>query len=327
MLSVVVPCYNEAASLTALVQRVRAVLAAVAPADAEIVLVDDGSTDATWPMLHRLAATDPAVVAVRLSRNHGHQLALTAGLTFARGARVLILDADGQDPPELLPEMMRRMDAGADVVYGHRVARRGESAFKRGTASAFYRILARLTDVPIPRDTGDFRLVSRRALDVLLAMPEQHRFVRGMVSWVGFSQVAVPYVRAPRVAGETKYPVRRMIRFALDAVTSFSVRPLRLAAYAGFLCAIAALALIGYTVTGWAAGRTVPGWTSLMCVVLMLGAVQLLVLAVMGEYLGRLFVESKRRPLFVVDQVARHGEREAGAPHRSPAHPVAVHAS
>jgi dolichol-phosphate mannosyltransferase len=258
--------------------------------------------------LRALASGNEDVVAVRLSRNHGHQLALTAGLSICRGERVLIIDADLQDPPELLPEMMRVMDGGADVVYGQREARRGESAFKRATAGAFYRVLERLTDVPIPRDTGDFRLVSRRALDVLLVMPEQHRFVRGMVSWIGFRQVPLRYVRDPRATGETKYPLRRMLRFAADAITSFSVRPLRLSAYAGALCAFASLGLLLFTVVAWRNDRTVRGWASLMCVVLLLGAVQLLVLGMIGEYLGRLFLEAKRRPLFVVDEVLRGRE-------------------
>jgi dolichol-phosphate mannosyltransferase len=314
-LSVVAPCYNEEAGLDELHRRVAAACAGVAPGAYEIVLVDDGSRDATWERMQALASRDPGVVAVRLSRNHGHQLALTAGLTICRGERVLIVDADLQDPPELLPEMMRVMDGGADVVYGQREARRGESAFKRATAGAFYRVLERLSDVPIPRDTGDFRLVSRRALDVLLAMPEQHRFVRGMVSWIGFRQVPLRYVRDPRLTGETKYPLRRMVRFAADAITSFSVRPLRISAYAGALCAAGSLLLFGYTVVSWTGDRTVRGWASLMSVVLLLGAVQLLVLGMIGEYLGRLFLEAKRRPLFVVDQVVRSGESATTSPH------------
>jgi dolichol-phosphate mannosyltransferase len=201
--------------------------------------------------------------------------------------------------------MMQLMDGGADVVYGQRDARPGETAFKRATAGVFYRVLERLTDVPIPRDTGDFRLVSRRAIDVLLAMPEQHRFVRGMVSWIGFRQVPLRYVRAPRLTGETKYPLRRMVRFAADAITSFSVRPLRLSAYAGALSAAASLLLFAFTVISWTDDRTVRGWASLMSVMLLLGAIQLLVLGMIGEYLGRLFLEAKRRPLFVVDEVVR----------------------
>jgi dolichol-phosphate mannosyltransferase len=282
---------------------VRAACEQVAPGAFQIVLVDDGSTDGTWERLDALARQDGSVVAVRLSRNHGHQLALTAGLSLCRGDRVLIIDADLQDPPELLSEMMRAMDAGADVVYGQREERVGETAFKRHSARLFYRLLQRLTDVAIPVDTGDFRLISRRVADLLVAMPEQHRFIRGMVSWVGFRQVAVRYVRDARFAGETKYPLKRMLRFALDAITSFSVRPLRLASYAGLSCALASLVLLVYTIAAWQEGRTVAGWTSLMAVVLLLSAVQLIVLGVMGEYLGRLFLESKRRPMFIIESV------------------------
>jgi len=302
-LSVVAPCFNEVQGVAEFHRRVRAVCEQAAPGAFEIVLVDDGSTDGTWERLDALATEHDAVVAVRLSRNHGHQLALTAGLSLCRGDRVLIIDADLQDPPELLPEMLRAMDAGADVVYGQREERVGETAFKRHSARLFYRLLQRLTDVAIPVDAGDFRLISRRVADLLVAMPEQHRFIRGMVSWVGFRQVAVRYVRDARFAGETKYPLRRMLRFALDAITSFSVRPLRLASYAGLSCALASLALLLYTLIAWRAGRTVTGWTSIMAVVLLLSAVQLMVLGVMGEYLGRLFLESKRRPMFIIERV------------------------
>ena len=312
-LSVVAPCFNEEECVEELLRRVMAACELVAPGDYEIVLVDDGSRDATWARMEALSARHESLVAGRLSRNHGHQLALTAGLSVCRGERVLIIDADLQDPPELLPDMMRLMDEGADVVYGQREARLGESAFKRATAGAFYRLLERLAEVPIPRDTGDFRLISRRALTVLLAMPEQHRFVRGMVSWIGFRQVPLRYVRDSRLTGQTKYPFRRMMLFAIDAITSFSMRPLRLAAYAGALCAIASVLLFGFTVFAWREDRTVRGWASLMSVVLVLGAVQLTVLGVIGEYLGRLFLEAKRRPLFVVEQVLRGGE-DAGVP-------------
>lgn len=306
-LSVVAPCFNEETGLEELLRRVVAVCNAVAPGSFEVVLVDDGSRDGTWACMQALSTKHDSVVAVRLSRNHGHQLALTAGLTVCRGERILIIDADLQDPPELLPDMMRLMDEGADVVYGQREVRLGENAFKRATAGAFYRILERLTDVPIPRDTGDFRLMSRRALAVLLSMPEQHRFVRGMVSWIGFRQVPLRYVRDPRLAGETKYPLKRMVRFAIDAITSFSMRPLRLAAYAGALCALASILLLGFTIFAWQDDRTVRGWASLMSVVLVLGAMQLIVLGVIGEYLGRLFLEAKKRPLFVVEQILRDG--------------------
>src|SRR5678815_924799 len=212
-LSVVAPCFNEEGVLPEFLARVAAVLDRVG-GTAEIVVVDDGSRDGTWPVMADAARRDGRIVAVRLMRNHGHQLALPAGLTLCRGERVLIIDADLQDPPELLPDMMALMDQGADVVYGQRRQRDGESLFKRATAAAFYRLIGRMTDVEIPLDAGDFRLITRRVLDLLTAMPERHRFVRGMVAWIGGKQVPLPYDRKARVAGESKYPLANMLRFA-----------------------------------------------------------------------------------------------------------------
>jgi glycosyltransferase involved in cell wall biosynthesis len=312
-LSVVAPCYNEAEGLAELYRRVRAAAQREVGDSFEIVLVNDGSSDPTWPAIAALAHDDAHVVGVNLARNYGHQLALTAGLTVARGDRVLIIDADLQDPPELLPEMMRLMDGGADVVYGQRSDRDGETWFKRTTATLFYRLLDRLTDVPIPVDTGDFRLMSRRALDILNAMPEQHRFIRGMVSWIGLRQIPVRYARQARFAGSTKYPLRRMLRFALDAITGFSVKPLRVTAWFGLGLAILALAAMGHVAWSFFAHRTVPGWTSLMATVLVIGSAQFLVLAVFGEYLGRLYMEAKRRPLFVIERVLRTESAEPSA--------------
>jgi glycosyltransferase involved in cell wall biosynthesis len=306
-LSAVVPCYDEEQSLNALFERLSEACHAVAGDDYEIVLVDDGSTDATWALIAQLAERSERVVGVGLARNHGHQLALTAGLSVATGERVLIIDADLQDPPELLGPMMALMDQGADVVYGQRESRRGERWSKRASASLFYRLIGFLTDTDIPRDTGDFRLMSRRALDIFLAMPEQHRFVRGMVSWIGLRQVPLRYTRAERHAGETKYPFRRMVHLAFDAITGFSVRPLRIASYLGLLLAVLAMAVLAYTLGAWLSGGTVAGWTSVMAVVLILGSAQMVVLGVIGEYLGRLFVESKRRPLFIIDRLISAG--------------------
>lgn len=304
-LSAVVPCYNEAETISELYRRLAAACSFAVGDNYEVVLVDDGSRDETWNCINDLCQTDGHVIGVALSRNHGHQLALSAGLTVCRGERILIIDADLQDPPELLPEMMRLMDAGADVVFGQRVRREGETHFKRGSAALFYRLLRRLVDIDIPLDAGDFRLMSRRSLDVLVSMPEQHRFVRGMVSWIGFKQVPLRYERQARFAGETKYPIRKMVRFALDAITSFSVRPLRAASYLGLLFGVFGLALLVSTLVAWLAGETVQGWTSVMCVVLLLGSAQLFVTGVFGEYLGRLYLETKRRPLFVIDKVVR----------------------
>lgn len=302
-LSVVVPCFDEEAGLGELHRRVTAVCEATLHGDYEIILVNDGSRDATWDVMRRLADGDPHLVVVNLSRNHGHQLALTAGLAFARGQRILIIDADLQDPPELLPQMLKLIDEGADVVYGQRRQREGETRFKTMTASLFYRLLQRLTDIEIPPDTGDFRLMTRRSLDLLNAMPEQYRFIRGMISWIGLKQVPLLYDRSARFAGETKYPLLKMLRFALDAITGFSTVPLRVASVLGLGMGVISLIMLSYTLGSWALGRVVEGWTSLSTIVLIVSSVQLLVLGVLGEYLGRLYMQSKQRPLFIVDTV------------------------
>ena len=304
-LSIVVPCYNEEACLGVLHDRLSKAAMTVFKQDYEIVLVNDGSRDTTWQLMRDLAAKDSHVVAINLSRNHGHQLALTAGLDLCRGETILIIDADLQDPPEFLGPMLATMrEQGADVVYGVRKSRSGETPFKRATAAGFYRLLARATDVEIPVDTGDFRLMSRRALDVLLAMPEQARFIRGMVAWIGFKQVPLAYDRDERFAGETKYPLSKMIRFALDALTGFSSAPLKLASHAGMWLAAGSLLLILYIAYAWASGQSIQGWTSLMLIVVILGAVQMFVLALMGEYIGRLYNEVKGRPLYIVQEIA-----------------------
>jgi dolichol-phosphate mannosyltransferase len=311
-LSIVVPCFDEEACLPALHERLSAAAHAAVGEDYEIVLVNDGSRDASWTLMRAMAADDPHLVAVNLSRNHGHQLALTAGLDLCRGDAVLIIDADLQDPPELLPEMMQTMRAErADVVYGLRRSRSGETTFKRATSHAFYRLLSRATEVDIPVDTGDFRLMSRRALDALLAMPEQARFIRGMVAWIGFRQVPLVYDRQERLAGETKYPLRKMVRLAFDALTGFSSAPLKLASHAGLWLSFGSVLLILYIAYAWLAGRSIQGWTSLMLVVVVLGAIQMFVLALMGEYIGRLYNEAKRRPLYIVQEVA--GRESGGA--------------
>ena len=311
-LSIVVPCFNEQACLPALHERLGAAARSAVSEDYEIVLVNDGSRDASWAMMREMADKDAHVIAVNLSRNHGHQLALTAGLDLCRGDAILIIDADLQDPPELLPEMMTVIRSeGADVVYGVRNSRSGETAFKRATAHGFYRLLSRATEVDIPVDAGDFRLMSRRALDALLAMPEQARFVRGMVAWIGFKQVPFVYDRQERFAGETKYPLKKMMRFALDALTGFSSAPLKLASHVGLALSIGSVILILYIAYAWAAGRNVQGWTSLMLVVVVIGAVQMFVLALMGEYIGRLYNEAKRRPLYIVQEVAGRQPSEA----------------
>lgn len=304
-LSVVVPCFNEEAVIEALRDRLTDVCKNTMEDDYEIILVDDGSSDATLSIIERFSQEDPHFVSVSLSRNHGHQLALTAGLTVARGERVLIIDADLQDPPELLPDMMALMDEGNDVVYGQRISREGETAFKKLTAAMFYRLFQKLVDVDVPVDTGDFRLISRRALDILMSMPEQHRFIRGMVSWIGFQQCALPYKRHERYAGETKYPLRKMLLFAADAITGFSIMPLRLAMWLGLLSSLMAIPIGMHALWGWANGDNIAGWTSSILVILVIGGMQLFMIGILGEYVGRMYIQVKGRPLFIIKNISR----------------------
>lgn len=302
-LSVVVPCYNEEAGLVELERRLDAACRQAVGDDYEIILVNDGSRDGTWPAIRALASRTPNVIGVNLSRNVGHQLALTAGLSLCRGDRVLIIDADLQDPPELLPEMMAMMDGGADVVYGQRSERAGDGPFKRATAYLFYRLLSVFSEVAIPKDTGDFRLISRTVVDALNGMPEQHRFVRGMVAWLGFTQEPIRYVRERRFAGVTKYPFMKMVRFAADAITGFSISPLRLGSVLALVCFVLSGVVAAYVLYAWFALSVIRGWTSVLLVFLLFTGVQLLVLGIIGEYVGRTYVESKRRPLFIVREV------------------------
>ena len=304
-LSVVIPCYNEAPCLELLHARVSAAARAAVGDDHEIVLINDGSRDDSWAVMQRLSAADPRLVAINLSRNHGHQLALTAGLDLCAGEQILIIDADLQDPPELLADMRAAMtERQADVVYAVRRKRQGETLFKKATAAIFYRLLDRLTDTEIPLDTGDFRLMSRRALDAFLSLPEQARFIRGMVAWIGFRQVPFLYDRAERAAGETNYPFAKMLRLAFDAVTGFSTAPLRWASHVGLALTGVSVLLFIYIAIGWLTGTAIQGWTSTMLVTVFLGAVQMFVLGMIGEYLGRLYIESKRRPLYLVADIA-----------------------
>ena len=320
-LTFLLPCYNEGAVLGETCRRVNAVAKALGKSY-EIVLVNDGSSDDTLAQMLRLSQNDPALVVVNLSRNHGHQLALSAGLHYCAGERVLIMDADLQDPPELLPEMLALMDQGADVVYAQRRSRPGDEVLKRVACAVFYRMLSRLSETPIPLDSGDFRLISRRVLELILQMPERHRFLRGMVSWVGFRQVPLLYDRDKRFAGTTKYPLGRLIRLALDGVVSSSVRPLALASYAGLLFAAAGFALIVYALySWWKIGKTPQGWTSLMIVVTVLGSVQLFVLGIIGQYLGRMHEQTRNRPLFIVDSVYRSGKSQSATAAECPSSP------
>lgn len=302
-LSVIVPCHNEQECLVESMRRLLPMCQQVAADDYEIIFIDDGSQDATWPIICSFVEGNPNVVGLKLSRNFGHQLAIAAGLSWTRGERILVLDADLQDPPELLPEMMRLMDQGADVVYGQRLSRSGESLFKTRTAKAFYRLLNWFSEIPIPNDAGDFRLISKRVKDALETMPERQRYVRGMIAWLGFRQVALPYHRDPRYAGASHYPLAKMLALAWDALTSFSVKPLKLAAFLAGLFFLLSLLLTGYALYSWFFLHTVQGWTSLALIVSLLGAGQFLVLGIIGEYLGRLYLEAKKRPLFVVDEI------------------------
>jgi dolichol-phosphate mannosyltransferase len=303
LISVIVPCYNEEQVIVETNRQLVATLEKLEPVAFEIVYVDDGSGDKTAAILREIQAADKHIRVVRLSRNFGHQLAVSAGLEHAAGDAVVIIDADLQDPPEVIPEMIERWRDGYHVVYGLRGQRRGETTFKLWTAKAFYRVINRISEIEIPLDVGDFRLLDRKVVEVLLAMPERDRFLRGMVSWIGFRQVGVLYDRAPRRAGQSKYPLVKMLRFAVDSVISFSFAPLRLAIWGGFIALGASFAGIVYALairlytTDW-----VKGWASIFTAVLFLGGVQLITLGIVGEYVGRIYAEVKLRPLFVVSE-------------------------
>ena len=297
-LSVVAPVFNEEGNAREFCERT---VAALSGLPFEIVFVDDGSSDGTAAILEELAATDRRIRVVTLSRNFGHQTALTAGLEHATGDAVVMIDADLQDPPELIPELVDWWRKGSDVVVGVRENREGETRTKLLTASWFYRLMGRVAQIEVEQNAGDFRLLSRRALDALLAMPERNRYIRGMTAWVGFTHTSVPYQRAPRHAGETKFSFFRMLRFSFDAVASFSYVPLQLATLLGFV--FSAIAFLGIPVAiGFRiAGEFVPGITTTVIAVLLLGGIQLMAIGVIGEYLARVYDEVKRRPLYVVE--------------------------
>jgi len=301
-LTVVIAAFNEQEALPLIHPRVSAELARLQDMEGSILYVDDGSSDATWAVMQQLAAADPRVAALRLSRNFGKEIALTAGLDFVEDGAVLILDADGQDPPELIPEFVALWRQGYDDVYGTRRVREGDGWLKRVTASLFYRVIGRLSKTPIPADTGDFRLLSPRALAALRQLRERQRFMKGLFGWVGFRRVALPYHRVPRVAGRSKFGFWKLWNFALEGITSFSTAPLRVATYLGLLTAASAFGFALFVV-GKAAlyGDRVAGWPTMMAVILFLGGVQLIALGLIGEYLGRLYMEVKQRPLYLVD--------------------------
>ena len=301
--SVIVPCYNEELVVNATHERLSKVFASLPELSYEFVYINDGSQDRTQEVLAALQQKDPRVRVLRLSRNFGHQIAVTAGLEEASGDAVVVIDADLQDPPEVIPEMIERWRQGNDVVYGIRAEREGESKFKLWTAKVFYRVINRLSDTKIPVDAGDFRLLDRRVVEILKAMPERARFLRGMVSWAGFRQTSVTYHRAARHAGESKYPLTKMISFALDGIISFSLVPLKLAIWTGFLAIWIAVAGIIVAILDRLLEKDLTrGWASLFVAVLFMGGIQLVSLGIIGEYLGRIYTEVKRRPLYVVQE-------------------------
>ena len=300
--SVVVPVFNEEEMIGLFYDRTKNVLTRLDGLSWEIVFVDDGSHDSSFSKLAALASADPNVKVLKFSRNFGHQIAITAGIDAANGDCVVVIDSDLQDPPEVIPSMVEQWRLGFDVVYGVRSEREGETAVKLMTASLFYRILSRLTNVQIPTNVGDFRLMSRRVVEQLKLLREKDRFVRGLVSWVGFRQTGVTYHREARKAGVTKYPLGKMMKFAFDGITSFSTAPLKLATWTGYLSAIAAVLYLISVFVQRALGITVEGWATIMVAMLFLGSVQLICLGILGEYLGRVFNEVKPRPMYVIEE-------------------------
>ena len=315
-LSIVVPLYNEEENVAPLVERCVAILESLEGAPSyEIVLVNDGSTDRTLDGIRYAMARHEHLVLVNLSRNFGHQVAASAGIDIAAGDAVILMDGDLQDPPELIHQFVAKWHEGYDVVYAVRRTRKGESPFKLTTARLFYQVIKRLTKVSIPVDTGDFRLMSRRVVEALKRSPERHRFLRGMVSWIGYNQIGVEFDRDERHSGETKYPLPKMLRFAIDGITSFSDVPLRFASYLGFISSavafVYALIVIGYKLFSLHPPGYTPGWASTIVAVLFLGGVQLISLGILGEYIGRIYDEAKGRPLYLISDI----ERSQGSVH------------
>lgn len=300
--SFVIPVLDEEDVLPHLFERLDGLLSGL-DGPGEVVFVDDGSSDATFALIEQRAESDRRYRAVRLSRNFGHQIAITAGMRHARGRAVVVMDADLQDPPEVVHEMIARWKDGFAVVAGRRIAREGETVTKRASAHLFYRLLNRLSDTEIPVDVGDFRLMDRAAVDAFLSMPERERYVRGMVAWLGFPQTTVEYVRPERKAGATKYPTRKMIALALNGVLGFSTVPLRIISKIGLIVSVASFVAGFASIVAFFLGATIPGWTSIVVVAFFVGGVQLTVLGVIGEYVGRIYDEVRRRPLYLVEEI------------------------
>jgi dolichol-phosphate mannosyltransferase len=303
LISIVVPMYFEEKVVDECYSRLTRV-AKENNLNYELVFVNDGSTDRTLELLENIAKSDNHVKVISFSRNFGHQIAVTAGIDKAKGDAIVIIDADLQDPPELIPEMISLWEQGYDVVYGKRKKRDGESWFKLTTAKMFYRFLDKMSTVKIPVDTGDFRLVDKKVVEVLKKMPEHNRFLRGMASWIGFKQIPLEYERKERFAGETKYPLKKMIKFALDGIFSFSVKPLKLAEYLGTIAIFIAFLIIAYFVIGSAVGLKAPalGWTLALAFISLIGGIQLVSIGIVGEYIARIYDESKGRPLYIIDK-------------------------
>jgi glycosyltransferase involved in cell wall biosynthesis len=312
VLSIVAPIFNERDSIEELWRRLTPAMASLG--DCEIVLVDDGSTDGSWEVLRSIAARDERLRLLRLSRNFGHQVALTAGLDAARGDAVVLIDADLQDPPEVIPELVARWEEGFDVVYAVRERRDGESRLRLLAIGAFYRLFRRMAATDIPADTGDFRLLSRRAVDSLARMPERTRYLRGMTSWIGFRQVGVTYRRDPRFAGASKYPLTKLLRLASDGIASFSIAPIRLLTRLGFVMIVFCAGVLAWTLyTRFFTHSAPQGWTSVLAVVLLLGGVQMVGMGIVGQYIARIFEETKQRPLYFVAEIVERGETVVGA--------------
>lgn len=298
--SVIIPIYNEQENIDLLYQRLKKVSSDIS-SNHELIFINDGSKDASMRLILALAANDPSIKYIDFSRNFGHQIAVSAGLDYAQGKVVAIIDADLQDPPELIPDMISKMKEGFEVVYAKRRSREGETFLKKLTARLFYRLLASITSVEIPVDTGDFRVIDHKIVKVLREMPEQHKFLRGQISWIGFNQTFIEYDRAERHGGKTGYTYKKMIRFALDGITSFSRFPLKVATMSGFLVSGIAFLLIIYALYAkFFKDDTIPGWTSLMLAITFIGGIQLISIGIIGEYIGRLSDNVRKRPLYIV---------------------------
>lgn len=313
LISIIVPVFNEIEVIDAFYGRMKKVVDSIDFIQYELIFVDDGSKDGSYKKLTDIAESDHNVKIIKFSRNFGHQIAITAGIDISKGDAVVVIDSDLQDPPEVIKEFIKKWKEGYDVVYGVRKKRKGESRLKLATAAIFYRLLKTLIKIDIPLDTGDFRLMSRRVVEKFINLREKDRFVRGLISWIGFNQTGVYYERDERYAGETKYPYSKMIKFALDGITSFSSVPLRLATWLGYITSFLAFLYLSSVFIQKVLGYTVQGWATIMVGMLFLGGVQLICLGIIGEYIGRIFNETKQRPMYVVEEVY---ESESASSHK-----------